>query len=74
MAGEQKPEMVKLDGNGETRRVYHFPGGNLVELANVTHFLARESGTHRLKTADNKLHIVPPGWIHIEIETADWTL
>lgn len=26
-----------------------------------------ESGNHYLKTRDGKLHIIPTGWIHIEI-------
>lgn len=58
----------------ERTRVYTFPGGELVTLSNVTHFLARESGTHRLKTADGKLHIVPVGWLHIEIDTDAFTV
>lgn len=58
----------------EVTRIYTFPGGETVKLANVTHFLARSSGTHRLKTADGRLHIVPVGWIHIEIEAKDFSL
>jgi hypothetical protein len=58
----------------ETLRVYTFPGGETVKLTNVTHFLARPSGTHRLMTADGRLHIVPVGWIHIEIEAKAFSL
>jgi len=58
----------------EKSRTYTFPGGELVRLENVTHFLARDSGTHRLKTADGKLHIVPVGWLHIEIEAESFTV
>lgn len=58
----------------ERSRTYTFPGGETVRLENVTHFLARESGTHRLKTGDGRLHIVPTGWLHIEIDTDSWTL
>lgn len=58
----------------ETYRIYTFPGGETVELTFVTHFLARESGTHRLRTANGKLHIIPPGWIHIEIEAKGFSL
>ena len=55
-------------------RVYHFPGGHVVRLENVTHFAAPGS-THRLKTADGKYHIVNGGWLNIEIDTpAGWTL
>jgi hypothetical protein len=58
----------------EKSRVYTFPGGELVRLEHVTHFLARESGTHRLQTGDGKLHIVPVGWLHIEIEAGAFTV
>ena len=58
----------------EKTRTYTFPGGETIKLENVTHFLARESGTHRLQTADGKLHIVPPTWLHIAIEADKFTL
>jgi hypothetical protein len=58
----------------EKSRVYTFPGGETVRLENVTHFLARESGTHRLQTGDGKLHVVPAGWVHIEIEAGKFTV
>ena len=58
----------------ERSRTYTFPGGETVRLENVTHFLARESGTHRLKTSDGRLHIVPKGWLHIELEADRWTV
>ena len=58
----------------EKMRTYQFPGGQLVNLVNVTHFVSRPSGTHRLRTADGKLHVIPTGWLHIEIDTDDWTL
>jgi hypothetical protein len=58
----------------EKSRTYTFPNGEKVTLTDVTHFLARESGTHRLKTADGKLHIVPAGWLHVEIDAASFTL
>jgi hypothetical protein len=57
----------------ERSRVYTFPGGETVRLENVTHFLARESGTHRLKTGDGMLHIVRSGWLHIAIDADGWT-
>jgi hypothetical protein len=58
----------------EKNRIYTFPSGEKIALKDVTYFLARDSGTHRLKTADGKLHIVPTGWLHIEIEAAAFTL
>ena len=65
-------DMITLDP-AETTRTYHFPNGEKVVLNDVTHFLNRPTN-HRLKTYDGKLHIVPTGWIHIEIEAADWTI
>jgi hypothetical protein len=79
MHGERKPkeqrmiELTKLEP-AEQRRTYTFPGGETVVLIGVTHFLARESGTHRLKTQDGKLHIIPIGWLHVEIEADSFTL
>lgn len=58
----------------ESQRVYIFPNGDRVVLKNVTELIVRESGAHRLKTADGKLHIIPPTWIHIEIEAEDWVI
>lgn len=66
-------ELQKLEFP-ETSRRYLFPGGSTVTLSNVTHFLSRPSGSHRLRTADGKLHIVPTGWIHLEIEAAAFSL
>jgi len=66
-------ELTRLDPP-EKSRVYSFPGGEKVCIADVTHFLARPSGTHRLRTADGKLHIVATGWLHIEIEAAEFTV
>lgn len=59
---------------GEQWRVYEFPNGQCVKLDKVTHLGVRLSGTHRLRTADGLLHIVPPGWLHITIGADDWTL
>lgn len=58
----------------EQSRAYTFPNGEVVRLHNVTHFLARASGTHRLKTADGILHIIPTGWLHIEIAADSFTI
>ncbi len=68
----KKPEMTTLTPP-ERSRVYRFSDTN-VRLNNVTHFAASSSGTHRLKTSDGRLHIVPTGWVHIEIDADDWTL
>lgn len=58
----------------EKERVYIFPNNEKVVLKNVTELIVRDSGTHRLKTADGKLHIVRDGWIHIEIDETEWTV
>ena len=57
----------------ERSRTYTFPNGT-VQLTGVSALKVRDSGTHRLKTADGKLHIVPSGWLHIEIDADGWTL
>lgn len=68
-----KPEMTEIRP-AEKTRVYTFPKGETVTLAEVTHLAVSASGTHRLKTGDGRLHIVPLGWLHIEIDAEDWTL
>lgn len=55
----------------EVSRTYDF-GAWTVYLENVTHLLVRDSGTHRLRTADGNLHIIPTGWIHIEIDAKEF--
>lgn len=64
-------EAIKLN---EKQRVYYFPNESKVVLNNVTELIIRESGTHRLKTSDKKIHVIPAGWIHIEINEEDWTI
>ncbi|MCW4014023.1 MAG: hypothetical protein NWF07_13705 [Candidatus Bathyarchaeota archaeon] len=65
-------------GLNEQSRTYDFGNGKIVALQNVTELIVKsKSGNHRLKTGDGKLHIVPPGWIHIEIvdeEKHEWTI
>ena len=59
----------------EKKRIYHFPNRETVILEKVIELKVSESGNHRLKTDDKKLHIVPNGWIHIEIhDESEWTL
>ncbi len=66
-------ELTKLNP-AEKSRAYTFPNGDTILLTNVTHFLARESGTHRLQTGDGKLHIIPVGWLHVEIDADSFTV
>jgi len=61
--------------NEKTRR-YQFSDGAFT-LYDVTELFVSESGNHRIKTKDGKLHIISPGWIHIEITPGngqEWTL
>lgn len=51
----------------ETERVYHFAGGDEVILHDVRELIVRPSGTHRVITKDKRLHIIPTGWIHVDI-------
>jgi hypothetical protein len=56
----------------ETQRTYTFPGGDQVVLKNVHEVIPMNTGTHRVKTYNRgvpTLHIIPTGWIHIEIKT-----
>ena len=59
-----------------TKRTYRFPNNEIIELKYVKELIVSDSGNHRLKTQDGKLHIVPTGWIHIEIEkpSGDWDM
>lgn len=57
----------------ERSRKYDFGGGDIVELKNVQQIVVRPSGSHRIKTTDGRLHIIPDGWLHIEIDADDWT-
>lgn len=65
-------EMKPLDPI-EDSRTYTFTGGEQITLHKVTHLAVSSSGTHRLKTEDGKLHIIPKGWLHIMIDCAEWT-
>lgn len=66
-------DMTELNP-AERSRTYEFPNGETVTLENVTHLAVSASGTHRIKTGDGMLHIVPVGWHHIVIDADDWTL
>ena len=67
-----KPEFVELQP-AENSRKYSFPNGGTVELAGVKRLAVSASGTHRIETADGRKHIIPTGWVHIEIDTEEWT-
>jgi len=57
----------------EHRRTYHFPGGYVASFENVTRIEVRESGKHRIETADGRKAFVAPGWMWMEIKTDAWT-
>lgn len=65
-------EDTKIDISSEGSRTYIFPGSDRVFLLSPLELIVRKSGTHRIKTGDGKLHIIPTGWIHIEINSEDW--
>lgn len=57
----------------ENERIYNFPNNEKVVLKNVRKLIVRDSGTHRLETADGKKHIIAKGWLSIEIDSDnDW--
>lgn len=60
----------------ERERVYDFGAGRTVTLTDVRELIVRDSGTHRVTTADGRLHIIAPGWlaIHIDDHGRDWTV
>ena len=60
----------------ENVRTYTFLHGQSVTIEKVRELRLSASGNHRLKTADGKLHIIPGGWLHIEIdsEVKEWEL
>lgn len=70
---------ITLDGNttalAEAKRTYLFPTRDL-SFTDVVELTTRPSGSHRLKTADGRLHIVAKGWLAITIEDAshNWTV
>lgn len=66
-----KPEFTELTP-AEKSRKYHF-GSGVTEIQDVCRIAVSKSGTHRLETADGKKHIVPSGWLRIELEVEDWT-
>ena len=55
----------------ESKRKYTF--GRNIELEDVREIIVSNSGNHKIKTADGKLHIISPEWTHIEITSdEDW--
>lgn len=71
-------EITMTELNERSRTYYYLRGGQSyqafvpVRLERVVGICVRPSGNHRLKTADGMLHIMPPGFVHIEIDADDW--
>jgi|SRR5579871_2864186 len=57
----------------ERKRTYHFPDGECVSFENVTRIEVRESGKHRIETADGRKAFVCPGWLWMELDMDAWT-
>lgn len=47
----------------EFKRVYTFPGGDVIEIENVVKASVSRHGNHQLVTADGAVHVIPWGWI-----------
>jgi hypothetical protein len=57
----------------ERSRTYAFPDGTQLKIENVSRIEVRESGKHRIETADGKKFFVCPGWLWMEIDVDAWT-
>jgi hypothetical protein len=56
------------DISGERYRSYHFPGDQVVSVNMPRLLRVSKSGHHYIVDAQERSHIVPPGWIHIQFE------
>ncbi len=57
----------------ERKRTYRFLDGTTIVFENVTRIEVRDSGKHRIETADGRKAFVAPGWILLEIDVDAWT-
>jgi len=53
----------------EATRLYVFPNNQKIRVDKVRELKVSDSGNHRLITENGNLHIIPFGWLHIEIES-----
>ena len=53
----------------EIGRIYTYPNGETIELRDTVYLRVKESGYHMVKTSDNLLSCVKPGWEYITILT-----
>jgi hypothetical protein len=56
----------------ERRRTYCFPD-KTVTFYNVVRLEVRQSGKHRIETADGVKAFISPSWLWMEIDTDEWT-
>ena len=68
--------MGQIHKLSENVRTYTFGHGQAITIEKVKELRLSASGNHRLKTEDGKLHIIPSGWLHIEIDSKiqEWEL
>ena len=72
---QKRIEGIKTDVSTEIERKYHFPGNWYVIIKDPIELIVRDSGTHRIISKDGHLHIIPMGWIHIEIiSSSSWVV
>lgn len=57
----------------EKSRTYTFSTGLKITYENVVRIEVRESGKHRIETADGKKAFICPGWIALDIDVPEWT-
>lgn len=56
----------------ERKRTYHFPTCS-VTFEKVTRVEVRDSGKHRVETADGRKAFVNTGWLWMELDMDEWT-
>jgi hypothetical protein len=73
LKGRQMSEIKWTEIKGEKSRSYKFPSGDVLRFDNVVRIEVRESGKHRIETADGEKAFVNTGWIWLKIEADEWT-
>ncbi len=53
----------------EKVRIYTFPNSETIIIEEARLLRISASGNHKITTKDGRLHIIPKGWLHIEIES-----
>ena len=55
----------------EKVRTYHWGEDLYVVIKGITHAKTTKDG-HVLKTLDEKFHVIPSGWMHLEIDSVEF--